>query len=121
TSSQLRPTLYDLLAHRAVNYFQADERDISSSANGFEFRDERVFSSAPVFAGLDLKAADSSSHLFKALKIYQSLLSFHSKDPRPDALIDADIARLQWVYQKAVMENKETLYLQALMQIAGRY
>ncbi len=74
-----------------------------------------------MFAKLKITTADSSSLYHKALLIYQQLLSFHLGDAQPDALIDADIARIQFVQQYGVMEDKENLYRQALAEITGKY
>jgi hypothetical protein len=41
---------------------------------------------------------DSVSLHFKALQLYQRLLQFHAADTKPDAFIDADIDRLQFVH-----------------------
>ncbi len=37
----LRPTLYDLLAHRALDYFKNDERGINKPAYAFEISERR--------------------------------------------------------------------------------
>ncbi len=42
-------------------------------------------------------------------------------DSKPDALIDADIERISFVYQYGVMNNKDTLYLHALQNISEKY
>lgn len=117
----LRPTLYDFLANRALEYFRNDERDIIKPAYAFEIKDENLFSPASAFSKLQIKTNDSSSLHQKALLIYQELLAFHLSDKNPDALIDADISRIQLVYQYGVMESKEASYVKALEQISSRY
>jgi hypothetical protein len=42
----LRPTLYDILAHRALDYFQNDERDITKPAYAFEINTTDAFAPA---------------------------------------------------------------------------
>lgn len=117
----LRPTLYDLLAFRALDYFRNDERDITKPAYAFEIKDENLFSPAATFSKLPIKTNDSLSLHQKALLVYQDLITFHAGDNKPDALIDADISRIQIVYQYGVMENKELLYAKALEQISNKY
>src|SRR4051812_3944245 len=90
----LRPTLFDLLAHRALSYFQNDEKNVTKAAYAFELDDEKLFSPAAGFSALTIKTRDSASLYHRALLIYQQLLSFHAGDRVPDALIDADIQRL---------------------------
>ena len=94
----LRPTLYDLLAHRALDYFKSDERDITKPAYAFEIKDEKAFADAKEFASHKFINKDSSSLHYNAILIYQKL-SFHAADAKPDALIDADIDRINFMKQ----------------------
>jgi Bacterial Alpha-2-macroglobulin MG10 domain/Alpha-2-macroglobulin family/MG2 domain len=117
----LRPTLYDLLAFKALEYFDNDERDVTKPAYAFEIKEELYFADAASFSKAKIITKDSSSLHHKALLVYQRLLAFHSEDNQPDALIDADIHRIEFVHGKAVMENKDALYISALQQIARKY
>ena len=118
---QLRPTLYDLLAHNALNYFRNNERDIRKVPNSFEINDPFAFSPASEFVKFNFTTKDTLSLLHKALLIYQELLSFHLNDAKPDALIDADIDRLQFVRQNSTHSAKDSLYFRALQSITTRY
>lgn len=113
----LWPTRYDLLANRAITYFNNDERDIQKPAYAFELNDEAVFSDAVTFIKHQFKTRDSLSLHFKALNIYQKLLQFHLHDAKPDALINVNIERLKFGKQYAIMENKTALYIGALQRI----
>ncbi|MBE7172788.1 MAG: alpha-2-macroglobulin [Williamsia sp.] len=117
----LRPTLYDLLAHKALDYFRSDERDINKPAYAFELKEEGLFSDAATFAKLKITTADSLSLHRKALLIFQQLLQFHAGDTKPDALIDADLLRIEFVHQYAVMPNKDDLYAAALKRVADMW
>ncbi len=117
----LRPTLYDLLTHRALDYFKNNERDINRPAYAFEINKAEAFSDKSVFAYYHFKTADSSSLQFKALQLFQQLLLFHAADAKPDALIDVDIERLEFVHQYSVLENNEELYTYALQNLTDRY
>ena len=57
----LRPTLYDLLAHRALDYFKNDERDITKPAFAFEIDDASAFDPAPGFIRQKFANKDSQS------------------------------------------------------------
>ncbi|MBZ4187408.1 alpha-2-macroglobulin family protein [Niabella beijingensis] len=117
----LRPTLYDLLAFRALNYFKSSERSVTRPAYAFTISQDSAFAPAAVFAAARFETRDSLSLSFKALQLYQKLVAFHLQDARPDALIDADISRIQFVYQNAVHPGKEALYYKALQAIAEKY
>jgi uncharacterized protein YfaS (alpha-2-macroglobulin family) len=117
----LRPTLFDLLAHRALDYFKNNERTVKKAAESFEIVDEVAFAEVKQFMNHKFISSDSFSLQFKALQMYQRLLQFHAGDTKPDAFIDVDIERLQYVHDNATMENKEALYVKALEQIGNKY
>ncbi|OSZ80636.1 alpha-2-macroglobulin [Chitinophagaceae bacterium IBVUCB2] len=117
----LRPTLYDLLAHRAITYFENDERDIKKPAYAFEINQASAFDPAADFITRKFTTNDSLSLQHKALLIYQKLISFHLKDAKPDALIDADIKRIEFVKDKSTHPDKDKLYFSAINHIANQY
>src|SRR6185295_9564136 len=117
----LRPALFDLLAHRTLDYFKNDERDITKPANAFEINQASAFDPAADFIHRKFETNDSLSLEQKALLLYQQLISFHLNDAKPGALIDVDIERIQFVNEKGVHENKKELYLLALNHIAHQY
>ena len=117
----LRPTLFDLLAHRALGYFKNDERDISRPAYAFEIDQAASFDEAAVFAKHKFTTKDSLSLQHKALLLYQQLIAFHLNDAKPDALIDVDIERIEFINDKGVQPNKKELYLAALKHLARQY
>src|SRR5688572_14047391 len=117
----LRPTLYDLLAHRALSYFRNDERDISKPAYAFEIDQASAFDPAADFILRKFSTKDSLSLQYHALLIYQKLIAFHLKDTKPNALIDADLQRIEFVNEKSVHPDKGKLYFNAINHIAHQY
>ncbi len=105
----LRPTLFDLLAHRALSYFENDERDIAKPAYAFEIDQASAFDPAADFIHRKFSTKDSLSLEYQALLIYQKLLAFHLNDAKPNALIDADIQRIQFVKTKSVHPDKDQI------------
>ncbi|HEU5366670.1 MAG TPA: alpha-2-macroglobulin, partial [Hanamia sp.] len=117
----LRPTLFDLLAHRALDYFKNDERDITRPAYAFEINNPVAFATVNEFISANFVSEDSASLHQKALIIFKKLLSFHQKDKNPDALIDADIERINFANQYGIMPNKDSLYINALNHLSEKY
>ena len=117
----LRPTLFDLLAHRALDYFKSDEQDINRPSYAFEINDNTAFYTAADFIHQKFITEDSSSLQHKALLLLQKLIAFHHNDSNPDALIDVDIERIEFVNEKGVQPNKKELYLSALNHIVHQY
>jgi hypothetical protein len=117
----LQPTLYDLLAHRALNFFTSEEQDVIKPAQHFMINQASMFEPAFPFSNARLPDQDTMSLSYYALYLYQQLLRFHLQDHDPAALIDADLQRLQFVYRKAVLADKDSLYKMALRHIIDQY
>ncbi|MCE6992271.1 alpha-2-macroglobulin [Dyadobacter sp. CY323] len=118
---KLRPTLYDLLTHSALKYFSSDERDLKKPAYAFEIDTASAFDPAAVFIHRKFETRDSTSMEFFALQLYQKLIAFHINDPEPDAFIDVDLQRLQYVKSKSVHPDADQLYFMAINHVAEQY
>ncbi|MEO6488887.1 MAG: alpha-2-macroglobulin family protein [Ferruginibacter sp.] len=114
---QLRPTLYDLLANRALNYFSSTENDITKPAYKFILDDEKIFAPAKAFVKAKFTTKDSTSLYNTALLLFQDVLQFHLNDQNPAALIEADLERLEFAYEFGIFPNKDKLYENALLVI----
>lgn len=118
---KLRPILYDLLTQKALQYFSSDERDIKKPSYAFAIDKASAFDPAADFIHRKFETKDSSSLEFFALQLYQKLIAFHINDPQPDALIDIDLQRLQFVRQKSVHPDTDTLYYMSVNHLADQY
>ena len=117
----LRPTLFDLLAHRALDYYRTDEMDLIKPSYAFAIKDSQAFSEANIFISHHFLTNDTGSLHYRAILLYQDLLRFHIHDLIPDALIDVDIDRIEYVNDFGEMENKDVLYFDALKAITNQY
>ena len=118
---QLRPTLYDFLAHRALEFFMNDEDGVTKPAYEFKINDAAAFAKADDFIKASFKTKDTASLQHKALQLLQDILKFHITDVNPDALIDADLIRLNFVNTYGIMPDKEKLFEAALLNIENKY
>ena len=116
-----RPTLYDLLANTALEFYKSDESSITRPADKFEINDPSFLCEAIPFATLQLSSKDQTSLQLRALKAYQDLIGFHLDDSMPKALVDIDIERLKFLYANAVFDNKELLFEEVLKNSAEQY
>jgi uncharacterized protein YfaS (alpha-2-macroglobulin family) len=112
-----RPTLYDFLANRAIDFFMDEEPSITRPAEAFTINSEEYLMGAEDFCKLNISSNDSMAYKFYALKLLQDLTKFHLKDEKPDALVDIDLKRLHFVYQNLTLQNKQELYLLALSSL----
>ncbi|WP_188748763.1 alpha-2-macroglobulin family protein [Parapedobacter defluvii] len=117
----LRPTLYDFLAFRAIDFFQNDEKDVIKPAYQFQIDGTLWFEPAKRLADVKVNPAHPEALHFRALHTYQQLLDFHLPDAQPDALIDADLQRLAFVHQYSIHPDKDSLYLHALQALEKQY
>jgi Bacterial Alpha-2-macroglobulin MG10 domain/Alpha-2-macroglobulin family/MG2 domain len=120
-SRALRPTLYDVLAHEAIDYFKSTEASINVPGDLFTIDDTVVFAEPKVFAGHAFAVTDTASPHYHALVLYQRLLQFHLGDARPDALIDADVDRLNFADNFSASWNKNDQYTRALKRLTARW
>jgi hypothetical protein len=116
----LRPTLYDLLAHEALAYWKSDESEITKPAYAF-VPDYASLAPFKIFLRQEYASKDSSSHTLKAIRLYQDLLRFHMNNEKSDALIDIDVARIQFAYENVEMPEKGQFYKEALEHIYTQY
>ncbi|WP_299459424.1 alpha-2-macroglobulin family protein [uncultured Microscilla sp.] len=114
---QHRPTLYDFLAHRAINFFQSSEPNITRPAYQFTLNKTTYLQGVEQFAQLNIASQDTMSYKYYMVTILQDLIKFHLKDKNYPALVDVDLKRLAFVYQHLTTSNKEELYKQALRQL----
>jgi len=115
---KLRPTLYDFVANRAVDFFMNDEPDVIRPAYKFELNSPDYFKNYDEFATVNIPyTGDSLSTKYYAIKILQGLIAFHAHDKDPSALIDADLKRLSFVRKYAITGINDSLYLNTLLAL----
>ncbi|MDR2585709.1 MAG: hypothetical protein LBC84_05750 [Prevotellaceae bacterium] len=88
-SQKYRPTLYDLLAFRAIEFYSMTEVQL-------------LYPQA-------------------AISLLEEVVTFHSADADPTALIDAELHRLDYLYKSDVSPQKENDYIEALSVLNEDY
>jgi uncharacterized protein YfaS (alpha-2-macroglobulin family) len=120
-SKKFRPTLYDFLAHRAVDFYMNSESGLTQPAYVFKLDNPLYLAPAHEFSKLPLTTSDSLSFEYNALQLLQGLISFHLSDKDPLALIDVDLKRLKFVYENIVITSKESIYLSTLRSLESKF
>ncbi|MCD4773331.1 MAG: hypothetical protein K8R41_08125, partial [Bacteroidales bacterium] len=121
-SKKYRPTIYDFLAHRAVDFFMNDENSLTQPIYKFEIDDPAFFGNNEEFVKLNISTKDSLSLKYYAIDILQKLSLFHLDDEDPTALIDVTLKRLKFVYQNAYgIDLKNDLYRNALKNLQKQF
>lgn len=117
----LRPTLFDFLINRAIDFYSESEAGLTRPASQFLLNDKIFLSPAREFAALDISTNDEYSFDYQAIILYREAIKFHLNDPLPDALIDADLSRLEFVNSNSGNADREKLYLEALEDMQKKY
>ena len=113
-SNTYRPTLYDFLAHRAIDYLMNEQSYLPQPAYRFEVDGKEAFAPAATFARAEFETRDSLSFKYQALLIFQDLITLHLRDTAPDALVDVELKRLKFVRNNSIHPDKDNLYREAL-------
>ncbi|MFN0274883.1 MAG: alpha-2-macroglobulin family protein, partial [Chitinophagales bacterium] len=117
----MRPTVYDFIAHRALDFLMNDETYLNQPTYNFEVTDATVFADDKTFANHKFQSTDSVSRKLLALQILQELTNMHLQDPYATAITDVNLKRLQFAKENARLENKETLYIESLLAHDKKY
>lgn len=120
-AAYLRPTLYDLIAHDALDYFKTGQGSRTRPVNDYSIQQREALSIFSIFSTTKLNTSDTSAHAFKALQLFQELIRFHENDSSKAALILVDLDRINWVNQQVLFENKIQLKETALIAIATQF
>lgn len=120
-SKIFRPTLFDLLAHRALDFFMSPQASIIQPRDPVQLNQEWLFAEAKVFANEVLPEPASLSFNYNALEIFRQLLGFHIQAGRIQALVDADLRRLAWLRNNCTLSQTDNLFMQALENLEAAY
>jgi uncharacterized protein YfaS (alpha-2-macroglobulin family) len=120
-SDQLRPTVYDFLAHRAIDHFMNESTYLTQPANRFRITDPSAFAGVQQFVNAKFETPDEESYQFKTLQLFQSLLKKRLEDRNKAALLDADLKRLKYVRNKSTLPHKDILYYNTLKGLESEY
>ena len=118
-----RPTLYDFLAHEALQFYTSAEQAAAKPQDAFELSAQSpILDPVGAFLAWRPSVTDSDSSPLKAIHLYQDLLRFHQPDPAPQlALADVDLERLTWGGNTAFGEDKNPRYKAALGRFISLY
>jgi hypothetical protein len=120
-SRNLRSTLYDFLAHRAIDFFMNERAYITQPAYKFELDSDKYFSMNNEFVNIKIDTKDTDSLKYKALLLFGDLIKFHLNDKNINALIDVDLKRIKFVRNNSILPLKDELYFMWLEKMADKY
>lgn len=116
-SKLYRPTLFDFLAHQAIDFYGAKENRFTGVTPNFNLTDSGYFNE---FESVDLQV-DSISTIGLALKIYKHLYAFHKTDRDPTAFVQLELERLQFLVDHGIFTNETEVHKTALIKLKADY
>ncbi len=120
-TENLRTTLYDFLAQRAIDFFKNKEIALSRPTDSFQLKENFYFADASIFANTKIESLDTLSLQFYGIKILQNITKFRLLDKNIDAFVDVELQRLQFVYSNSTNPNKDRLYKIAIENLLKKY
>ena len=117
----LRPTLLDLLGHRALDFYEADDLLTAFPEERYRLDDATWFALPDVFAAATLAAPADSSLQGEATRLFQRLTRAHAGDSDAGPLVDVTLRRLAFARQHSTLADKDARYERALRDLLIRY
>lgn len=119
-SEKYRPTLYDFLAHRAINFMRSGYADVTKAADQFKLNSEADYGTTKEFIKHQYVNTDSLSLNYYAIELLQEIEAYHEQLQDRNLVINTALYRLGLVHELSVIENKDSLYRSSLRQLAER-
>jgi uncharacterized protein YfaS (alpha-2-macroglobulin family) len=121
-SRKLRPTLFDFLAFQAATFFSSADADVTRPADQFDLNEDVYLKPYSDFIKAKIVNKDDKYALkYYALSIYQKIEQALASSTDKDALLDAQLSRLRFVYSNSVNASKEAIYMKTLKQVVEEF
>lgn len=114
-----RPTLYEVLADRAFDFFRNYDSYTNENPESFQIDRASYFDIGKAFVSQNIVTKDTDAAKYKILKLYQDVISAQVSAKNHIATAEYDLTRLQYVYSQSTLENKDELYRNALEKLAA--
>ncbi|NND73011.1 MAG: hypothetical protein HKN43_15665 [Rhodothermales bacterium] len=115
-----RPTLYDLVAHWAIDLWMHQDAGIGQPQRPFSLNKPEMLGPVNQFVDIDLPSHDSLSLRYQTTRLFQDLLRFRMADNNLAAFVDADLKRLEYMRNSVTFEGADSTYSNALINLSER-
>lgn len=118
----LRPTLYDFLIHRAIDYFQDSRSYLSMSVSAQLLKETALFAEANEFIQAQLVDVDDLTPLAQAIRLYQNILGWRlAQENQLESRLDLDLKRLELARSQSTLSDADERYQKALMALLDTF
>jgi hypothetical protein len=118
----LLPSVYDLLLHRALEYFRFNDAFLAEPKYVPALNDLTLLGSVDDFINWEMPEVERPTSYYHLLQLLQEALAW-SKTERPATLahLDLNLVRLQLVFDQLTMNRKHAAYEEALQALKAQY
>lgn len=117
-----RPTLYDFLLNRALDYFENHASNLDVLNTTFLLNEKAAFLNAKSFVNFDFSSNKQDHPFSKVVLLYQDWLKLRLSDSlNTTAFFYADLSRLNFVRLNSTRTDGDELYLAALNTMLEDY
>lgn len=117
--NSIRPTLYDFLGHRALDFFKSNTFSVPGPAETFVVDSPTYFYSTSSFLKMNAVTHDSLNTRFLSVRVLHALTDFHSRNNNLKSLFYLELERLQFARVHSTLPNKEELFYQGIERLAN--
>lgn len=123
STQAMRPTLFDFLGHRALDFFKYNTFNVPGSAETFVIDNKKYFGANTTFlsATQNIVTADSLNTKFFAMRLFYELTKFHQEKNNRNALFSIELERVQFIRDNINVDEKQELYYSSLQRLAQAY
>lgn len=119
---QLLPTVYDLLLHRALDYFRNNDAFLNEPAYDPALNKIELLGTIEEFVDFELPSEEPASSYQATLSLLQEALRWSAAErANTEAHLDLNLSRLEIVYAQLEQLNKHEAYEEALLRLADVY
>lgn len=115
-----RPHVYEVLADRALDFFNNYQDYSPENAASFQVDKEIYFADAGAFVNAKLISQDQDALSYKVMSLYQNIIREQIENKQSSALIDYELRRLAYIHSQSTLDNKDALYLISLKNLAKK-
>ncbi|MBL7471412.1 alpha-2-macroglobulin family protein [Robertkochia sediminum] len=116
-----RPTLYDLLAHRAIDFHEDSWPGLPRKIDSVNLKSPHLLGLPDQFQQLTFVEEDTVHSIGRAFNGYQRLEAIHNQRADTTAMIDVFLLRLEKARKKTLLEQKDSLFFNSLQQALDKY
>ena len=113
----LRPSLYDFLAHRAIDTYMNHDLWITDFSPARVIDHPAFFDDASGFVQITIPKTDTLAPTYLTLKLLQELTDFRLSQKDKNPLIDVNLKRYNYLKERGNYTDVDALYVDAMEQL----